>query len=160
MSDMRELYQQVILDHGRNPRNFKVTDTAQVEKDCFNPMCGDQIKVFCDYENDNNTFKALSFSGSGCAISIASASLMIVALQHKDKAYFQKAYGYLQQRLAGEDIDFSTEKSLSEEDLLHLKTIKMIAGVRDYPMRVKCATCAWHTMKSVVQGGHGTVKTE
>lgn len=161
MTNLQALYQQVILDHGRNPRHFFQPEHAQIDQVCFNPLCGDKIHVYCDYAVDRKTFQALSFTGDGCAISVASASLMMVALQKKDSAYFYEAFDYLKRLLAGETVDLSTIDAFSApEDIANMRRIQVIAGVKNFPMRVKCATCAWHTMAAVVKGGSEPIKTE
>ena len=161
MSSMQALYQQVILDHGRNPRHFAQPNQAQIDQVCFNPLCGDKIHVYCDYAADKQTFSSLSFTGQGCAISMASASLMMVALQKKDVAFFQEAFQYLKCLLAGNDVELDAiEAFASPEDLGNIRRIQVISGVKNYPSRVKCATCAWHAMAAVVQGGGETIKTE
>ena len=89
---MRELYQQVILDHSKNPRHFEKRVEAQVTQTCYNPLCGDSIEVFCDFKKDNQGIDKVTFSGSGCAISVASASMMMGILQDQDKIFFDAAF--------------------------------------------------------------------
>ncbi len=155
---MQNLYQQVILDHSRNPRHFQKRADAQVMQVCYNPMCGDNIEVYCDFEKNNEAINKLSFSGSGCAISMASASMMMNILQNQDKVYFDAAFLYLKNLIEFGD-DAEIPKILTD-DTKAITGMKAIAGVRQYPMRVKCATCAWHSMKGACQGGQGPIKTE
>lgn len=155
---MRELYQQVILDHSRNPRHFQERQTAAVTQTCYNPMCGDRIVVHCDFKNDSGDIKRLTFSGGGCAISMASASMMMGILQNRDKAFFSGAFQYLRDLIAcGDDAEVPIILQGSANAVAGMRAI---AGVREYPMRVKCATCAWHSMSGVCRGGDAPIKTE
>jgi nitrogen fixation NifU-like protein len=161
MDSLRELYQQVILDHGRNPRNFEENKEAQITQSCHNPLCGDQIHVYCDLDAAGKRFEQLTFTGQGCTISVASASLLLMALQKKETAYFERLYQYLKGLLTGKECqEVLEELELSEEDQLNIQRIRMLAGVREYPSRVKCATCAWHTVQAILRGGETVIKTE
>ncbi|HEV2855534.1 MAG TPA: SUF system NifU family Fe-S cluster assembly protein [Thermoanaerobaculia bacterium] len=132
---LRDLYQEVILDHNRRPRNFGTLPSANHQAEGYNPLCGDKVTVFLDLEDDGR-IRDVAFQGAGCAISTASASLMTEALKGKTaeeaRELFQGFQG-LVTKGTGED---------SEE----LGKLTVFAGVREFPMRVKCATLAWHTL--------------
>ena len=147
MSDLRELYQQVILDHNRQPRNFRVIDPVSNKADGHNPLCGDKVTVFVEVEGD--VIKDVAFQGRGCAISTASASLMTDIVKGKTLAEAQHIFESFH--------DVVTDKSASLSDLGKLA---VLAGVRDYPSRVKCATLAWHTMHAALTDNAETVVTE
>jgi nitrogen fixation protein NifU and related proteins len=143
----RELYQELIIEHGRHPRNFGKKFDATDSLEGFNPLCGDKITLFLKYENDCIT--DLAFEGSGCAISMASASLMTEALKGKTKAEAIDAFENFHHMLTDND---APPQSLGK--------LTALVGVRDYPMRVKCATLSWHTLKSLLNGYHDPVTTE
>lgn len=157
--ELRSLYQQVILDHSRNPRHFSEREDAQIIQTCFNPLCGDEIKVYCDFDEEKKVFKSLTFTGNGCAISVASASLMVMMMQNHDKDYFQKAFNTMTV-LLGQELGPKEQEVGQLESPRDLAKLEVLAGVKNYPSRVKCATCAWHTLASVVKGGSETIKTE
>ena len=147
--DLRDLYQELILDHGRRPRNFAVMPDASAQAEGFNPLCGDKVTVFVKTEGDR--IASLSFQGSGCAISTASASLMTERLagMSRDEA------GALLDRFQAM-VTSDGAKPLPED----LGKLEVLGGVREFPMRVKCATLAWHTLKAALEQGGGTVSTE
>jgi len=147
MSDLRELYQEVILDHGRRPRNFGPLPDANRHADGNNPLCGDQIHLHARVED--GIVKALSFEGVGCAISTASASLMIEALIGKPEAEARRLFEVFHEMVAG-DGDSGEE----------LGKLVVFAGVREYPSRVKCATLAWHTLQAALSSNDSEVTTE
>lgn len=153
MNDLRALYQQVILDHSRNPRFFGEQKNAQITQACVNPLCGDEITIYCDVDEQKNIL-SLHFTGKGCAISIASASIMVAMMQSQSKAFFEQSlntmYHLLDQETPGPQLD----------DPKVLAKLEVLAGVKQYPSRVKCATCAWHTLSAVMNDRNGTVKTE
>ena len=155
---MRDLYQQVILDHSKNPRYFEKRIEAQVTQACYNPLCGDNIEVFCDFSNDNQGIEKLTFSGSGCAISVASASMMMGILQNQDKVFFDATFKYLKDLIDYGDAAVIPEVLQGSDKVI--TSMQAIAGVREYPMRVKCATCAWHSMAGACRGCEGPIKTE
>src|SRR3990167_8053473 len=134
MSDLRELYQELIVDHGRHPRNFKVMDDASVSKEGFNPLCGDRLTLFLKMQNDK--IIDASFQGSGCAISMASASLMTESLKGKTIAEAKNIF----------DAFHLLVTSGTESNMHLLGKLAVLKGVCEYPSRVKCATLAWHTM--------------
>ena len=148
MSELRELYQEVILDHNRHPHNFRELDGADRHADGYNPLCGDRLGVYVDLDGD--TIVDISFIGSGCAISKASASLMTDAIrgQTLDEA----------RQLFEQFLTLVTDNTAEASPALG--KLAVFAGVRDYPTRVKCASLAWHTLRAAVDDRHETVTTE
>jgi nitrogen fixation NifU-like protein len=145
-SDLRDLYQDMILDHGRHPRNFRVIDPADCEAVGHNPLCGDKLVLFLTVGEDGRIADA-SFQGSGCAISMASSSMMTEMLAGKTAAEARKLWAYFEALTKGNAIDDGMKQGLEEDDLLRLQAL---AGVRYYPARVKCATLAWRTLESAL----------
>lgn len=135
---MRELYQELIIDHGRYPHNFKVMDDASVLHEGLNPLCGDRLTLFLKIENEK--IMDASFEGSGCAISIASASLMTDTLKGKTLESAKKIF---------KDFHLLLTKG-DEKNIATLGKLAVLKGVYDYPSRVKCATLAWHTMMEAI----------
>ncbi len=150
MPDLRELYQQVILDHHKKPRNFRRPEDANRRADGFNPLCGDKITVFALVEN--GIVKDIAFQGSGCAISTASASMMTESLKGKSETEVAEIFEHFH--------DLVTGKASGDADLESLGKLAVFSGVREYPVRVKCATLAWHTMRAALEGSQETVATE
>ena len=146
---LRELYQDVILDHSRHPRHFGATAEATHSCEGFNPLCGDKVKIYLVVDGAGKIAK-ISFEGKGCAISQASASLMTEMLQGRSVADAEMLMDGFVRLVKGENAD-----DLSEDD--H-ETLAVMAGVSAFPMRVKCATLAWHTMKSALDGKTGEEK--
>lgn len=142
MSELNDLYQEVILDHNKNPRNFKELETANRAAEGNNPLCGDKLKVFLDY--DGEKVNAVSFTGSGCAISKASASMMTQVVKGKSKEEAEILFDEFHRMVRGE-MDEDAEEN-------HLGKLKIFAGVREFPARVKCASLSWHTMKAALEG--------
>jgi nitrogen fixation protein NifU and related proteins len=142
MSELSELYQQVILDHNKKPRNFKELEGANRVAEGFNPLCGDQLKVFMRV--DDGAVREVSFVGSGCAISKASASMMTQSLKGKSRGEALVLFEEFHRMVLGE-LDEEAEPN-------HLGRLKIFSGVRDYPARVKCASLAWHTMRAALEG--------
>jgi nitrogen fixation NifU-like protein len=142
MSDYNELYQQVILEHNKKPRNFKVLESANAYSLGKNPLCGDQFAVYTQL-NDAGVIEDIGFQGDGCAISKASASLMTNAVKGKTKAEAQQMIDEFQKLLTGQ---------MSVDEPNHLGRLTILSGVREYPVRVKCATLAWHTLAAALQG--------
>ena len=140
MSELSELYQQVILDHNKKPRNFRKLETANHTAEGYNPLCGDQLTIYLNLEDD--TVKEVGFEGSGCAISKASASMMTQAVKGKSKEETEKLFHEFHSMVTGE-LNEETE----ENNLGHLK---IFAGVREFPVRVKCATLPWHTLHAAL----------
>lgn len=147
---LRELYQEVILDHSRHPRHFGRLEHATNSAQGYNPLCGDRVTVYLSVGEDGR-IADIKFEGKGCAISQASASLMTDMIVGKTVAEAEKLMGGFLNLVKGEEIE-----GLSEDDR---ETLNVMAGVSAFPMRVKCATLAWHTMKSALEGGE-TAKTE
>jgi nitrogen fixation NifU-like protein len=148
--DLRELYQEVILDHNKRPRNFRVPDPMNRKAEGYNPLCGDKITVFLYIEGD--TIKDLGFQGTGCAISKASASMMTDALKGKTLAEATASFEQFHAMV--------TAPATSEVKTDGLGKLAVLSGVREYPMRVKCASLAWHTMKAAMTAEHEVVSTE
>ena len=149
MSDLRELYQQVILDHNKNPRNFHDMPDATNRVDGYNPLCGDHYTVFL--KTDGDTIREVSFTGSGCAISKASASVMSSTVKGKSKEEADRLFETFHRLVTGD------QSGLSAADLGRLAAF---SGVSEFPARVKCATLAWHTLRSALDGNDEKVTTE
>jgi len=146
-SDLQDLYQEVILDHNRRPRNFRVIGAGR-QAEGFNPLCGDRITVYLTIED--GTIRDVSFQGSGCAISKASASLMTESVKGKSIEDARAIFDRFQKMI--------TAPAESPPDDLGKLTV--LAGVRQFPVRVKCASLAWHTLKSAVEARDELVSTE
>jgi nitrogen fixation NifU-like protein len=159
--DLRDLYQEVILDHNRRPRNFGPLPAADHTAEGANPLCGDRIKVFLKLAGDR--VAEVSFEGAGCAISTASASMMTEALTGKTvaeaNALFDRFHELLTVGTAGQP---ASRAGLPDDDLQGeaLGQLAVFSGVREYPMRVKCATLAWHTFKAALEGADRPVSTD
>jgi nitrogen fixation NifU-like protein len=149
MSDLRELYQQVILDHHKKPRNFHKLPQGNRTAEGFNPLCGDRISLYLRIEN--GVVQEVGFEGSGCAISTASASMMTESLKGKTEAEVVRLFDRFH--------DLVTGKSPAA-DADQLGKLAVFSGVRDYPVRVKCATLAWHTLRAALEQKQETVATE
>lgn len=147
--DLKDLYRDVIVDHNRTPRNFRQIEPPRHDAEGFNPLCGDKLHVYMRL--NEGIIEDISFEGSGCAISVASASLMTEALKGKTEAEALTVFERMHQLLAG-----SAE---GDGDIAQLGKLAALGGVREYPTRVKCASLCWHTMKSALNGA-GTVTTE
>ncbi len=150
MSDLRELYQELILDHTKKPRNFRKLETANSKADGHNPLCGDKLTVYLEMEND--VVKDISFQGSGCAISTASASMMTESLKGKTKAEVEILFERFHELLT------SKEDRVPEAD--KLGKLIVFSGVKEFPVRVKCATLAWHTLRAAMNKKVQPVSTE
>jgi nitrogen fixation NifU-like protein len=140
MSELSELYQQVILDHNKKPRNFRKLENANRSAEGYNPLCGDQLTVYLDLEND--LVKDVGFEGSGCAISKAAASMMTQAVKGKSKEQVENLFNEFHLMVTGE-LNEETEEN-------NLGNLKIFAGVREFPVRVKCATLPWHTLHAAL----------
>ncbi len=149
MDELRELYQEVIFDHNRNPRNFYVMEDANRKVEGFNPLCGDRLTLFLDMQN--GVIKKASFQGSGCAISTASVSLMTEIIVDKTEQQAQQLFDTFHKITTGQDVDAKMEE---------LGKLQVLAGVKEYPARVKCATLAWHTLEAAIKNDAETVTTE
>ena len=150
MSDLRELYQEVILDHGKHPRNFRTPDDATAEAHGNNPLCGDQLTVYLKLDADGLVEDA-AFVGRGCAISVASASMMTEIVKGKSEAEARALFDAFHRMCTGEDEPGADNDALDK--------LQVLSGVRDYPTRVKCATLPWHTMVAAL-AGEDEVSTE
>jgi nitrogen fixation NifU-like protein len=150
MSDLRELYQTTILDHNKQPRNFRVPEGANRSAAGHNPLCGDRVAVHLVLED--GVVKDVGFQGAGCAISTASASLMTQAVKGRSVAEVRKLFDAFHALL--------TSDPQQEVDADGVGKLAVFAGVREYPVRVKCATLAWHTLRTALEGGRETVRTE
>ena len=140
MSELSELYQQVILDHNKKPRNFRKLESANHQAEGYNPLCGDQLTVYMNL--DDNVVTDVGFQGSGCAISKASASMMTQAVKGKSKEQAENLFKEFHSMVTGQ-LDEETEEN-------SLGNLKIFAGVREFPVRVKCATLPWHTMHAAL----------
>ena len=149
MSELSELYQQVILDHNKKPRNFHKLETANRTAEGYNPLCGDQLNIYLQVEDDQ--VKDVSFEGSGCAISKASASMMTQAVKGKNKREAELLFDEFHRMVTG--------RLNEESEPNQLGRLKIFAGVRDFPVRVKCASLPWHTMHAALQN-KGIISTE
>lgn len=149
MSDLRELYQQVILDHNKNPRNFHELPHPTRKVEGYNPLCGDHYTVFL--ELDGETIKDIGFTGNGCAISKASASVMSTSVKGKSVSDAGRMFDVFHKLVTGEN---------SGVDAAELGRLAAFSGVSEFPARVKCATLAWHTLNTALKGEDETVSTE
>ena len=149
MDELRELYQEVILDHGRNPRNQGQPEGANRQALGNNPVCGDILTVFLKVD-DQGIIQDAAFVGHGCAISVASASLMTEILKGKTTEEAGILFDSVHRMCTEEDFDPSAAMEQVDEDALD--RLAVLSGVREFPIRVKCATLAWHTMNAAMQG--------
>ncbi len=148
MFDIKDLYQEIIVDHNRNPRNFRVIADADKTMEGFNPLCGDRLKLYLKIDGGN--ISDIAFDGTGCAISVASASLMTDAMKGKSINDAELLFNSFHNLITNEN--GADEKSLGK--------LAVLAGVKDFPARVKCATLCWHTLHSAITGDKETVSTE
>jgi nitrogen fixation NifU-like protein len=149
--ELRELYQQVILDHNKAPRNFRKIEDASNCAEGYNPLCGDNVTVYMKID-ENNVIQDISFQGSGCAISKASASLMTSMLKGKTVEEAEKLFNNFH--------DLVTDKLGDTPNLENLGKLAVFAGVREFPARVKCASLAWHTMINALHNKNEKAVTE
>ena len=150
MSDLRELYQELIIDHSKRPRNFRVLEAANRKAEGYNPLCGDKVTVFLELEQDR--LKNISFQGSGCAISTASASVLTESVKGKTLAEAEALFEVFHNLVTG--------KPPAAANAPELGKLAVFSGVSEFPARVKCATLAWHTLHAALQGKGDTVSTE
>jgi nitrogen fixation NifU-like protein len=150
MSDLRDLYQEVILDHSKRPRNFHAMPEADRKAEGYNPLCGDRETVYLDLEGDR--LQDVSFQGTGCAISTASASMMTESVKGKTRAEAEALFDRFHDLITGKDGGGNGGPELGK--------LAVFSGVREYPVRVKCATLPWHTLKAALQGDATPVSTE
>ncbi|MDX1644336.1 MAG: SUF system NifU family Fe-S cluster assembly protein [Thermoanaerobaculia bacterium] len=149
--ELRELYQEVILDHNKKPRNFGTLAAATHEADGDNPLCGDQLHISLVLDGDR--VEEVRFDGSGCAISTASASLMTEAVKGRTRDEAEQMFEAFHDLLTG-------DPSALEEASAELGKLAVFQGVREFPVRVKCATLAWHTLKAALEGKESPATTE
>lgn len=149
MHELKDLYQEVIVDHNRSPRNFGKLEGANRVLEGYNPLCGDRLTLYLNVKD--NRIENIAFDGSGCAISVASASLMTETIKGKSTGEAEGIFHSFH--------DMVTTDS-GEPDFDKMGKLVAIAGVRDYPTRVKCATLCWHTLHSIIQGERAPVSTE
>jgi len=151
MSDLRDLYQDVILEHSKAPRNYREQPAADHKAEGFNPLCGDHFTVFITLDGDK--IQDISFQGSGCAISKASASMMTQTLKGKTRAEAEHLFTRFHDLVTGHEqngADSGTE----------LGKLEVFSGVSEFPVRVKCATLAWHTLNAALEGKQEAITTE
>ncbi len=149
MSELNELYQETILEHNRNPRNFREIEAADKEAVGNNPLCGDALRVYLKMDGD--TVGDVAFKGSGCAISKASASMMTQTVKGKTREEAEKLFDEFHRMVTGE-LDVEVDEN-------HLGKLKIFAGVLEFPARVKCASLSWHTLSAALHGDEA-VSTE
>jgi len=152
--DLKELYQEIILDHGKNPRNLRKTENFNKDAKGHNPLCGDKVHIFLKID-ENKNISDISFEGSGCAISMASASIMTDLMKEKkEKEVKELVEDFLQ--MIKESPEMNT-KIITKNEKTKLMSL---SGVKQYPMRVKCATLAWHTLTSAMNNSQEETNTE
>lgn len=149
-SELRDLYQEVVIDHSKKPRNFRKPEGANRTAEGINPLCGDEITVYLKLSGD--VIEDIGFQGAGCAISKASASLMTAALKNKTKAEAESLFERVHSMVS--------EGPKSKVDPEELGKLAVLSGVWEFPARVKCATLAWHTLRSALDGSGAPVSTE
>lgn len=150
MSDLRSLYQEMIVDHGKSPRNFGALENASHCREGYNPLCGDKVTLYV--EEQAGVIRALRFEGKGCAISMASASLMTEALEGKTLREAEKIFGDFHVLVTDKDHPVALEEGLGK--------LAAFKNLSEFPVRVKCATLAWHTLKAALAGDTKPVCTE
>jgi nitrogen fixation NifU-like protein len=150
MSELRELYQEVILDHNKNPRNFREMDPHSHHASGHNPLCGDKLELYLMLKD--NIVEDISFIGSGCAISTSSASLMTQFLKGRSTSEVKQLFEYFHDLVTGAEIN----KSQLDE----LGKLAVFAGVQEFPARVKCASLSWHTLMNALEDKTETAQTE
>ena len=149
MTDLQDLYQELILDHGRRPRNFRPLDGATRSAEGYNPLCGDKVKIYVKMDGD--IVKDISFEGAGCAISTASASIMTETLKGKTRAEAEDLFQTFHDLVTGRQ---------AQLDAPELGKLAVFSGVSEFPIRVKCATLSWHTLRAALNGEGEVISTE
>ena len=149
MTDLQDLYQELILDHGRRPRNFRPLDGATRSAEGYNPLCGDKVKIYVKMDGDS--VKDITFEGAGCAISTASASIMTETLKGKTRAEAEELFQTFHDLVTGRE---------AQLDAPELGKLAVFSGVSEFPIRVKCATLSWHTMRAAMNGEAEVISTE
>ena len=152
--NLKELYQEIILDHGKNPRNLRKTENFNKDAKGYNPLCGDKVHLFIKL-NEKKKVEDISFEGSGCAISMASASIMTDLIKGKEENQVKEIISdFLEMIKEKEKLD---TKLLKDDEKTKLMCL---SGVKQYPMRVKCATLSWHTLTSAIEKTQNEINTE
>ena len=152
--NLKELYQEIILDHGKNPRNLRKTENFNKDAKGHNPLCGDKVHIFLKL-NDNKKLEDISFEGQGCAISMASASIMTDLLKGKEEKEVKE--------IVTDFLEMIKEKDEIKTNLLkddEKTKLMCLSGVKQYPMRVKCATLSWHTLTSAIEKSQNEINSE
>jgi nitrogen fixation NifU-like protein len=149
MTDLQDLYQELILDHGRRPRNFRPLDGATRSAEGYNPLCGDKVKIYVRMDGD--IVKDISFEGAGCAISTASASIMTETLKGKTRAEAEELFQTFHDLVTGQQAQLGAPE---------LGKLAVFSGVSEFPTRVKCATLSWHTLRAALNGAGEVISTE
>ena len=150
MSDLRDLYQETILEHSKSPRNYRKLEAANRTAEGYNPLCGDHFTLYVDVQGD--AIRDIGFQGSGCAISKASASMMTQSVKGRSKAEAQQLFRQFQELV--------TNQASPHGDKDKLGKLTVFSGVSEFPVRVKCATLAWHTLQAALEGTQQPVSTE
>jgi len=148
MADLRDLYQEVILEHSKAPRNYRELPSANHKAEGFNPLCGDHFTLYLDL--DGETIRDIGFQGSGCAISKASASMMTQSVKGKSKQEAEKLFSEFHKLVTGQ----------ANGNPADVGKLAAFSGVSEFPVRVKCATLAWHTLHAALEGKQDAVSTE
>lgn len=151
MFSLGDLYQQVIIDHTKSPRNFGKLDPCSHDAEGYNPLCGDQLHVYVQINTDN-IIEGIKFEGQGCSISTASASLMTEAIKGKPLAEFQPLFDAFHHMATADMQENPDEDTLGK--------LAVLAGVKEFPSRIKCATLCWHTLKAAIEDKAEPVRTE
>ena len=149
MTDLQDLYQELILDHGRRPRNLRPLDGATRSAEGYNPLCGDKVKIYVRMDGD--IVKDISFEGAGCAISTASASIMTETLKGRTRSEAEELFQTFHDLVTGRQ---------AQLDAPELGKLAVFSGVSEFPIRVKCATLSWHTMRAALNGEGEVISTE
>jgi nitrogen fixation protein NifU and related proteins len=150
MADLRDLYQEVILEHSKAPRNYREVKMADRKAEGYNPLCGDRFIVYLQMEGDR--IQDIAFQGSGCAISKASASMMTQSLKGKTRSEAERLFERFHQVVTG--------RAAPNGDSAELGKLAVFSGVSEFPTRVKCAILAWHTLQAALEGKQESVSTE
>ena len=152
--NLKELYQEIILDHGKNPRNLRKTENFNKDAKGYNPLCGDKVHVYLKL-NESKKVEDISFEGQGCAISMASASIMTDLVRGKDEYEVKEIVNDFLEMI--KEKDKLNNKILEEDEKTKLMCL---SGVKKYPMRVKCATLSWHTLTSAINNSQAEINSE
>ena len=152
--NLKELYQEIILDHGKNPRNLRKTENFNKDAKGYNPLCGDKVHIYLKL-NENKKVEDISFEGQGCAISMASASIMTDLVKGKEENDVKEIVNKFLEMIKEKD---EIKTNLLKDD--EKTKLMCLSGVKQYPMRVKCATLSWHTLTSAINNSQEEINTE